>query len=378
MAVCRCGRCNAESGGIHFVGDSSCGKTTAIEAACSVWGGPGYRRSWRATGNDIEGGATLFNDSLLALDEISEFDGREIGTTIYALGNGRGKQRASCKGTARAVNRWRTSVLSSGERTIGTTMDDAGQRIKAGQSVRLLDVPVQGRHGAWDCLHAYSSGAALSDALKRSSTIHYGHAGRAFLEYLTRDHDASFTDELDVFKRLPEFLVTGDDSQAKRAAGRFALLALAGERATRYGLTRWPEGEAIHAAAAGLAAWKSLRQNRKGNVERDQIAESLVTFIERHGDSRFSNVDGSDTVVVHDRAGWWENGPNGRLYLFTASGMREAMKGFDFKRALNALQELGAIAPSGADGERARFRRLAGAKFKLYVVDTTRLDVDTA
>ena len=80
-------KCNAESGGIHLVGDSSTGKTTFLEAACSVWGGPNYRRSWRATANGMEGAAAMFNDGLLALDEISECDPREIGAIIYALGN---------------------------------------------------------------------------------------------------------------------------------------------------------------------------------------------------------------------------------------------------------------------------------------------------
>ena len=77
-------RCNAEGGGIHFVGDSSTGKTTAIEASCSIWGGPNYRRSWRATANGMEGAAALFNDCLLALDEISECDPKEVGAIVYA------------------------------------------------------------------------------------------------------------------------------------------------------------------------------------------------------------------------------------------------------------------------------------------------------
>jgi putative DNA primase/helicase len=143
-------RCNAEGGGIHLVGDSSTGKTTAIEAACSTWGGPSFRRSWRATANGMEGAAALFNDCLLALDEISECDPREVGTIVYALSNGRGKQRASRTGNARSVTRWRSFVLSSGERTLATHMMEGGHRAKAGQSVRLLDLPAARRFGAWD------------------------------------------------------------------------------------------------------------------------------------------------------------------------------------------------------------------------------------
>lgn len=371
-------RCNAESGGIHFIGDSSTGKTTAIEAACSVWGGANFRRSWRATGNGMEGVAALFNDSLLALDEISECDPREVGAIVYALGNGRGKQRASRTGSARAVARWRCSVLSSGERTIGTTMAEGGHRVKAGQSVRLLDVPAQGTYGAWDTLHQYTSGTAFSDALKRESVTHYGHAGRAFLERLARDHGASFSDALDRIKALPEFQASNDEGQAKRAAGRFAVLALAGELATDYGVTGWPEGEAIKAAGAGFAAWNALRGKGRGNLERDQVVERMAAFIERHGDSRFSDVASDDderAAMVRDRAGWWQDTHTGRRYLFTADGMREAMKGFDFNRALDALQEAEAIDPPGADGKRAKFHRVRGQGQKLYAVDPARLDV---
>lgn len=237
-------RCNSESGGIHFIGDSSTGKTTAIEAACSVWGGANFKRSWRATGNGMEGVAALFNDSLLALDEISECDPREVGAIVYALGNGRGKQRASRTGHARSVARWRCSVLSSGERSIGTTMAEGGHRVKAGQSVRLLDVPAARAHGAWDTLHYFHSGTALSDALKRQSIAHFGHAGRAFLERLSRDH-ADFCAALDKIKARPEFASPDDEGQARRAASRFAVLALAGELATEYGVTGWPAAEAI-------------------------------------------------------------------------------------------------------------------------------------
>lgn len=370
-------RCNAESGGIHFIGDSSTGKTTAIEAACSIWGGANFRRSWRATGNGMEGVAALFNDSLLALDEISECDPREVGTIVYALGNGRGKQRASRTGAARSVARWRCSVLSSGERSIGTTMADGGHRVKAGQSVRLLDVPAQRMYGAWDDLHHHVSGTAFSDALKRESVTNFGHAGRAFLEKLTRDHEASFPEALDTIKNLPELQAANDEGQAKRAAARFAIAALAGELATQYGITGWPDGEAIKAAAVGFAAWQGLRGKGRGNLERDQVAERLAGFIERHGDSRFSDVDSDDeqrAAMVRDRAGWWLSGEAGRQYLFTAEGMREAVKGFDFNRALDALQECGAIEATGAGGKRAKFRRIRGQGIKLYQVDPARLN----
>ena len=366
-------RCNGESGGIHFVGDSSTGKTTAIEAACSTWGGVGYKRSWRATSNGMEGAAALFNDGLLALDEISECDPREVGAIIYALGNGRGKQRASRTGNARGVTRWRCFVLSSGERTIATAMAEGGAKAKAGQSVRLLDIPAARRYGAWDTLHGLPSGTAFSDAIKRSAVTNHGHAGRAFLEKLTRDK-RDFCEYLERFKALPGLSAADAEGQSKRAAGRFAMLALSGELATEYGITGWPEGEAITAAAAGFKAWQSTRG--RGNDERRQILEQVAGFIARHGDSRFSNADTNETADAMrvNRAGWWRDDDAGRVYLFNSEGLREAVKGFDFKRALDTLQEAGAL--PATSGERAKAQRIGGQVVRLYPIIANKLGGD--
>ena len=370
-------RCGQESGGIHFIGNSSTGKSTILEAGGSVWGGSGFKRSWRATSNGLEGAAALFNDSLLALDEISECDPRQVGEVVYMLGNGRGKQRASRTGMARSVARWRCSVLSTGERSIATTMAEGGHHIKAGQSVRLLDVPAQRTHGAWDNLHQHTDGEAFANAIKRAGLTDYGHAGRAFLEKLSRDHESSFSESLDTIKAYPGLQAPGDEGQVKRAAARFAVLALAGELATHYGVTGWEKGEAIQAAGVGFAAWQALRGVGRGNAERDQITERIVSFIERHGDSRFSDADSNDDqrgAMVRDRAGWWRVGQGGRVYLFNADGLREALKGFDFSRALDTLQQAGFIEAPGADGKRAKSIRIRGEIMKLYAVRPDRLE----
>ena len=365
-------RCNSEGGGFHVVGDSSTGKTTLIEAACATWGGPGFKRSWRATANGMEGAAAMFNDCLLALDEISECDPKEVGAIVYALGNGRGKQRASRSGNARGVTRWRCFVISSGERTIATTMQEGGHRAKAGQSMRLLDILAAQTFGAWDALHGAESPAAFSDAIKRAATQHHGQAGRAFLEKLTFD-PADYCAELDKIKALPLFATDGTEGQDKRVAARFALIGLAGELATQYGVTGWPVGDAVKAAAHAFKLWQAGRG--KGNDERRQIADKVRSFIERHGDARFSNADYTgDTQAVRDRAGWWRSNGESREYLFTADGMREALKGFDFKRALDVLQELGALPAPGADGKRARFYRVGGTGAKLYPINPENME----
>jgi putative DNA primase/helicase len=320
----------------------------------------------------MEGAAAMFNDCLLALDEISECDPKEVGAIVYALGNGRGKQRASRSGNAKGVTRWRCFVISSGERSIDTTMQEAGQQVKAGQSMRLLDVPAAQTYGAWGDLHDVVSPAAFSDAIKRSAGLHYGHAGRAFLEKLTFD-TSDYCVELDKLKALPLFATDGSEGQDKRAAGRFALIGLAGELATEYGLTGWAVGDALKAAAHAFNLWCSGRG--KGNDERRQIADKVLSFIQRHGDARFANADYTgESQNVRDRAGWWRKKDDGREYLFTADGMREALKGFDFKRALNVLQEQGALPPPEADGKRTRVYRFGSEKVRLYSINPNKLE----
>ena len=63
--------------GIHLIGDSSQGKTTALHVAGSIWGSPGFVRTRRATSNGLEATSNALNDALLILDEISECDPHE-------------------------------------------------------------------------------------------------------------------------------------------------------------------------------------------------------------------------------------------------------------------------------------------------------------
>lgn len=168
-------------------------------------------------------------------------------------------------------------------------------------------------------------------------------------------------------------------------------MALAGELASEYGITGWPEGTATEAAAEGFKAWRSLRGPR--NDERRQILEAVSDFIERHGDSRFSSTKivgnyskdqeylGPDTrigaeAIIRDRAGWWEGEGDARVYLFNAAGMREALAGFDFNPALDVLQEAGALPPPDASGKRSTPHRIGGRLVRLYTIHADKLEAD--
>ncbi len=337
---------SAGGGGIHLIGKSSNGKTTALQVAASVWGGPGYVRAWRATANGLEATAAALNDSLLVLDEISECDPREIGSIIYALANGQGKQRAKRNGGSRDSFRWRTIVLSSGERTLSAHMQEAGQRVKAGQEARLLNIPATDRaYGAFDDLHGLTDGRIFADSMKQATSLFYGLSGPAFVEKLLSDKDC-LSELYAKFCNLEGFYTS--DGIESRAAGLFALIALAGEKATEYGLTGWQEGEALESVIELFNAWRDFRG--KGQTETRQILQGIRHFIDRHGDSRFSGIEENsirsyqgDNIdqrpVVRERAGYWKDTDKGRIFLFNSPALQEAAPGFDLNCILRALNE---------------------------------------
>ena len=79
--------------------------------------------------------------------------------------------------------------LSTGEISLAQHVEAAGQRVHAGQEVRLIDLPAnagQG-HGLFEALHGYANGQTFADGIKERVQETHGTAGRAFVELLVRD-----------------------------------------------------------------------------------------------------------------------------------------------------------------------------------------------
>jgi putative DNA primase/helicase len=319
----------------------------------------------------MEGAASLSNDSCLSLDEISECRSSDIGTVVYAVANGVGKQRAGRSGHARPVVRWRTFVVSSGEQTIAESMARGGFTAMAGQEVRLLNIFVERKYGVWDDLGVFADGPAFTNAIRSASKKYYGVAGRAFLERLTRE-----TDDLRAnFEAIKiKFTSLIDSGQEDRAAARFALVGLAGELASKYGIVPWPQGAAIEAAMEMFKVWRQHRG--KGNSEPRRICECVLDFINAHGDSRFSEHGGTTVGVVRERAGWWINCGNHRKYWFTTAAMSEALKGHNLDVALRVLREVGALPAVDVQGRGSQVKKIEGASRRIYEIDPDKLVSD--
>jgi putative DNA primase/helicase len=116
----------------------------------------------------------------------------------------------------------------------------------------MLDIPVQGRFGAFDDLHGWQSSSDFVHTLYRSTVTHYGHAGPAFVRALIEENP-----DLDecLAKAIKHFKCS--DNVQGRAARMFALLAVAGELARRYGIVPWQNDyEVIKACVTLFDRWR--------------------------------------------------------------------------------------------------------------------------
>ena len=358
-----------EGGGFSLEGDSSCGKTTALQLAASVWGGPAHVRTWRATDNGLEGVAALHNDGLLILDEIGQVGGRVLSEAAYMLANGSGKTRAGKENPLRRSLTWRLLFLSSGEVGLADKLNECGLRSRAGQEVRLVGVPVHKEH-ATD-LHGMSDAGALSDRLKAVAAAHHGHAGRAFLQWLTRDVDASRREALALVERWTASLLTAcpdADGQVKRVARRFALCAAAGVLARdRAGILP----EAMDAGMAVTACFRSWLEERggAGASEDAAILAQARLFIEQHGASRFQDLDTQQASCVN-RVGFRKKGDDGRTeyLILPESFISEVVRGFSERRAARVLLDAGLLKLSQIGRLKAERRLPELGKMRVYVL----------
>jgi uncharacterized protein (DUF927 family) len=365
------GPCGVEAGGIHLRGPSSIGKTTALAVAGSVWGGGerrGYLKSWRATSNGLEVVATSHNDALLCLDELSQVSAKEAGEVAYMLANGSGRTRASRDLTLRKTAKWRLLFLSSGEMALADKIaeDACGRRATAGQHVRVVDVPADtGVHGLFEELHGFPDAGAFARHLVAASHQYYGTPARAFISKIAPDLE-------DLRQAVLEAVATfsadncpkGSDGQVERVAGRFGLVAAAGEIASAKGVAPWKLGEARRAAQTCFAAWLANR----GGVESSEVREGIravQAFLSAHMSSRFLAAwEDNTTDKITNLAGFRRKnesaeGSSWDFYI-TAQAWPEVAPGFDPKALAVVLAERGLLLLPEKGPHRAKLLRIPG------------------
>ncbi|WP_312261248.1 DUF927 domain-containing protein [Candidatus Igneacidithiobacillus taiwanensis] len=282
--------------GIHFFGETSKGKSTALRVGASAWGNPKQLvNSWRATDNGLESVAYYRNDALMVLDEVNQGTPTAVSNLIYMGGNGLGKIRGKGDGSARPIKDWRLAYLSSGETSIADFLRSDGNRELGGQAVRMLDFSIEaGRDmGIVEELGAFSSASELVRHLNAATRHYFGTASVAFLRQLLAL--GSYDDlgrELEAFRSafLTACLPGEASPQVERIVEQLANVAFAGELAIRYAVIPFPEGQAKETMVILTRRYLDQRGGLEGSDVLGTI-ESIRRQISANRFSCFQQVD---------------------------------------------------------------------------------------
>jgi len=366
-----------DSGGFHFYGLSSKGKTTALQVAASVWGCGGdpavsedsYIGRWNTTGNALEATACAHNDGLLVLDEMGTCDAKDFGKVVYDLFGGKGKSRLSKNSTLQAQRAWRILGLSSGEISVRQKIEEeSGRRAMTGHLVRLIDIPIT--HGVIVDTKGYSPSEFVG-RIKKACTHYFGSAGPEFLDRLV-DHEPEISGLKEKVQRdvdaFEEKLAAGRELEAhqRRVVRRFAAVAVAGSLAVRFSILPFSESEVANATQSALSAWSGDESNKSVGL---RGIEAIREFI-RCNPGRIRDAVISDNRELakwsRDLAGYYDSG--NQFYLFTKKGFAEATGGMPMDAVLNELERLGLLY-TNESGRKTSKHTVDGQRPRLYAIN---------
>lgn len=369
----------AESGGLHFFGPTSFGKTTLLFVCASLVGKPtDVIHSWRATDNGLEGIAAQHNHCTLVLDEVGQCPAKVVSQVAYMLANGQGKVRANRQGKANPSKSWELLFLSTGEVDFGGYLKQGGLTPKGGQENRILDIPATCQFGIFEKLHGFQAGSKLSNQLKQASCQYYGTGLNLFLKQLVKDvAKPDFIAELrqslnQYHTSLSEGLSATADPAVGRVIERLAILALAGDLACRYGVLPLTQADCISSAQKVLKAWITHRGGT-GSHDLKQALEHVQHLLTSNLYSdRVRDVDaGKETITRNLLAYKKTDAATNEIELWvppTVFRQEFVSGGVDIKTLVMELQRKGWLLGPDSGGKSTHQRWVSGEGNKRFYI----------
>jgi putative DNA primase/helicase len=320
-----------ESGGFHFYGTSSRGKTTIAQIAASVMGSGAdpaeapdrsYIQRWNTTLNGLEGLAAAHNDGVLVLDELQTCGARDFRQVIYNLSGGHGKVAMNANRTLRPPREWRLVFLSTGEISTEQKIDEERHQVSSGQRLRMLDIPI---HGGIIQETAGQPPDKFVTELKSACTKYFGNAGLHFVRGLIQRYETSANFQNQIKQDLEAVIATipsrGLEPEAKRAQKRFALVQVAGELAAALGILPVQGAEIADAVRTARNAWiDGLGHLSEAIRGMEALAEFLLRFR-----GRFQNANVNDeSTFVQESFGYIDTKEN--IFLLHAAAFQDAIR----------------------------------------------------
>lgn len=351
----------------HFVGTSSCGKSTALEIASSIEGDlkDGKLPNWDTRKGGLENSCLDANDGIFFLDEIGVCDKpKEIPNWIYAICHGMGTARANSNMTAKARRTWTLLGLSTGEVGLREIAVINNANTHTGQEIRLANIPadVGAGYGIFETIPSeFENSFQLVEYLKAERGKNNGHALDVYLERLValrNENEQSLRDFLD--SKIREFVeantVTQYHPQIKRVCRSFGLVAVGGALASgafdnylgagnittwKNGGNDWKQSDAWRCAQTCFKAWLNDHGNPYNSNEEDTFIEEVISILTSQR-NRFIGLQ--EPCTVSNLIGWFDNG----CYLIPAESYRtNILKGKSLKSSNEILKKRGLLENQG-------------------------------
>lgn len=366
----------------HLIGESSKGKTISLGVNCSIFGMS--KGLWRGTDNAIESELEARSNIGTTFDELGQSTPKDAFQTVYMLGNGKGKARASKDGNAQRIRTFTLIALSTGEMGLNDFLLNGGKPITGGLSVRFIEgVSDQFKYGCFDNVHDLDNGGMFATYMENVTGIagdNYnpiasGSVGMEYIKYLADN----VGDNLEVItklkarlKKLADCLTPKDsDSQVSRMARSMALLILSGELATKAGVTGWDKNTAY----SELSRWwfECVIPTRGGtnSTEKEKAFEQVKDFFELHHMSHFAplgtTADNKPITHYGINYGYVEELNGVTTFYVTTAGWKAITKGFNPKQVAEQLHQKSLLIRS-PKGDNYQQKKINNKKFNFYVI----------
>lgn len=310
-----------ENGGLHLFGESSTGKSTALQACASVAGcgadtarggaGESLFQRWHSTSNAVEGMLIPHSGMTVVIDEVGANDGQ---LNIYNVFGGRGKARMDETGGMRPQANWSTQLLSSGELPMREHVETvSNRRTTGGQATRMLDIPTHEviERALLAGAPAFPAPAVMGSMIDQLKTDCGRVYGTALLELIKQVLEAYGGDEDDLAADMALAVAQRCDELCedaakngfnlsglqRRAIVRLALMKRVGELAVESQTVPFTDEQVKRAVCTVRDAWLSTDAYVS---EEDRVSRSIRSYAMRYLD----DVRNNDPRTATPPGGW--------------------------------------------------------------------------
>lgn len=304
---------------IEIVGDTSRGKTTAMQAAQSCWRSANTTfDNWFNTAVGFEAKAHLHTDMPLFIDDtktaVEQGRGVQLAKIIYQFISGRGRGRGSRDGGQRATHNWRSILISSGE---VPSSDLARSEGAAARVLSLWGTPLGD--------NVTSEIATLAvDVVEGSLGENFGLAGPRLVTWLHENRDTWAALKRSYLSSATRVRETFAGAAASRLAKVIALLDISSSVANEAGCLPWPWQPLLEDAGIRKLLETALQHANRAADHAAEAWRHLVSYADARP-SQWIPYGSLPSSEEEPAAGWlgWVNSSN---YYWYPSQLKRAIK----------------------------------------------------